>query len=134
VETPRPQPPAPVASTPPAPAPPAKPADLQQELQRLVTQYAAAIEARNLPAIQRVYTGMTPVQERGWQQFFQLVRDIRADLDITRLELANGTTGAQVAGTYSYLNTSSGRPERQPVSFHAVFRRDGGQWRIVQVR
>jgi hypothetical protein len=99
-----------------------------------VGRYAAAIEAQNLAALQRVYPGMTPVQQRGWEQFFQLVRNVDAELAVDRLELANGGAESQVTGSYSYLNTSTGRTERQPVSFHATFRRQAGQWQISQVR
>jgi hypothetical protein len=100
----------------------------------VVHRYAAAIGARDLPALQRVYPGMTQPQQRGWEQFFKLVKDVRADLDITGLDQRSGAPEAQVTGTYSYLNTSTGKAERQPVSFHAAFRRDGGQWQIGQVR
>lgn len=97
-------------------------------------QYAAAIEAQNLIGLQRVYPGMTGVQQRGWEQFFQLVRNIDAELGVTGLVLSNGGAESQVTGTYSYLNTSTGRTERQPVSFHATFRRQAGRWQISQVR
>jgi tRNA A-37 threonylcarbamoyl transferase component Bud32 len=144
VPEPPPAAPAPAESTPanlPVPAPPSpsvpaatRPVDLQRELQEVVHRYAVAIEARDLPALQRVYPGMTQPQQQGWEQFFQLVKDVRADLDITGLDQRNGTAEAQVTGTYSYLNTSTGKAERQPVSFHAAFRRDGGQWQIGQIR
>jgi len=77
---------------------------------------------------------MTPVQQRGWEQFFQLVRDVKATLSIARLDLANGVAEAQITGTYKYLNTSTGRAESQPVSFRASLKQDGGHWRMTQVR
>jgi hypothetical protein len=107
---------------------------LQREIGNLVGQYAAAIEAENLPGLQRIYPGMTGLQQRGWEQFFQLVQNVDAELAVSRLELVNGSAESQVTGTYSYLNTSTGRSERQPVSFHASFRRQAGQWQISQVR
>jgi hypothetical protein len=77
---------------------------------------------------------MTGMQQRGWEQFFQLVRDVKAQLSIAGLDVSGGTAGAQITGTYTYLNTSSGRTESQPVSFHATFRNEGGRWHISQVR
>ena len=77
---------------------------------------------------------MTGLQQTGWEQFFQLVRDVKALLSVARLDAAGGTADAQITGTYTYLNTSSGRTESQPVSFHATFRNEGGRWRISQVR
>jgi serine/threonine protein kinase len=127
--------PAPVA---PPPAPPVQPtrqpADVQQELAGTVARYARAIEAENVAGIRQVYPGMTPVQQRGWEQFFQLVRDVKADLALSHLQLTSGGAEAQVSGTYSYQNTSTGRAERQPVSFHVSFRQHGGAWEMTQVR
>jgi hypothetical protein len=77
---------------------------------------------------------MTPIQQRGWEQFFQLVRDVKAELSITQLDLSSRAAETQVAGTYTYHNTSTGRIEHQPVAFRATFRLDGGHWRMVQVR
>jgi hypothetical protein len=77
---------------------------------------------------------MTPIQERGWEQFFQLVRDVKAELSVTQLDLSSRAAETQVAGTYTYRNTSTGRMEHQPVAFHATFRLDGAHWRMVQVR
>lgn len=104
------------------------------EIRGVVAEYARAIESKSLGDLRRMYPGMTGVQQRGWEQFFQLVRDVKADLSVARLDRSGGTADAQITGTYTYLNTSTGRSERQPVSFHASFRNQGGQWRISQVR
>jgi serine/threonine protein kinase len=122
---------------PPAPAParvPPPPADPRPEISRVVADYAGAIESRNVGNIRRVYPGMTPAQERGWDQFFQLVREVKAQLDLSQLETSGGTATARVTGSYTYLNGSTGRTERQPVSFQAVLRRTEGGWRIGEVR
>jgi serine/threonine-protein kinase len=134
-ETTTPKPPAPVVNTP-APAAQAAPRseDIQREIRDLVGRYAAAIEAQNLAGLQRVYPGMTPVQQRAWEQFFELVRNIDAELAVTGFQLVNGGAESRVTGSYSYLNTSTGRTERQPVSFRATFRRQAGQWQISRVR
>jgi serine/threonine protein kinase len=138
-----PAPPAPVAeSAPPpaptprvvAPTPPPRPADPAPEIRGVVTEYASAIESKSLDGLLRVYPGMTGVQRRGWEQFFQLVRDVKARLSVARLDVSSGTADAQITGTYTYLNTSSGKTESQPVSFHATFRQEGGRWRMSQVR
>ena len=124
--------PAPVTAPPPAAAPPA--ADPRPEIRGVIAEYSNAVESQNLSDLRRVYPGMTGLQQRGWEQFFQVVRDVKAQLTITQLEVANDTASAQVSGTYTYLNTSTGRTERQPVSFHAALKREGAQWRISQVR
>ena len=50
---------------------------------------------------------MTPLQQRGWEQFFQLVRDIKAELAVSRLDVTDASADAQVGGSYTYLNTST---------------------------
>lgn len=100
----------------------------------MIAEYSNAVESQSLSDLRRVYPGMTGLQQRGWEQFFQVVRDVKAQLTITQLDVANDTATAQVNGTYSYLNTSTGRTERQPVSFRAALKREGAQWRISQVR
>jgi serine/threonine-protein kinase len=132
-----------VAPTPPSPPPPspvtlpapaAKPADPAPEIRSLLAQYAAAVESRSLPDLQRVYPGMTDPQQNGWQQFFRLVRDVQARLSLGQLRVTGNTAESAVTGTYTYLNTSTGRAESQAVSFQASFSREGGRWRISQVR
>jgi serine/threonine-protein kinase len=116
------------------PHPPPRPADPRPEIRGLIAQYAGAIESQSLSDLRRVYPGMTPVQQRGWEQFFQLVRDVKAQLDVDRLDVTDSKAEAQVRGTYTYLNTSTQRSERQPVSFSALLRREGGRWSIVEIR
>jgi hypothetical protein len=117
-----------------APAPPPKPADPGPEIRGVVAEYAGAIESESLDGLRRVYPEMTGVQQRGWEQFFQLVRDVKARLSIDRLDVSGNTAGAQITGTYTYLNSSTGRAESRPVSFNASFAREGGRWRITQVK
>jgi hypothetical protein len=130
-------PPAPAESAvarPRAPAAPAPPADPRPEIAALVSQYAGAVESGSLARLKQVYPGMTGVQQHGWEQFFQLVRDVKAELTVGALDVTNSAGEAQVSGSYTYLNTSTQRTERQPVAFHAILRRDGGAWRIAQIR
>ncbi|MFL5473270.1 MAG: protein kinase domain-containing protein [Gemmatimonadales bacterium] len=139
-----PPPPVPVPESPPAaeakplaPPPPPEPErrpDARPAILGAIAAYARAIEMKSLPQLQSVYPGMTPLQQRGWEQFFQLVRDVKAELTAQQLGVRGDAADAQVTGTYVYLNTSTGRQERQPVSFRASFRKQGDTWRIVQVR
>ena len=84
--------------------------------------------------IRRLYPGLTPAQERGWQQFFQSVRNVKAQLSIANLEVSNGTAEAQVTGLYTYSNNSTRQAERLPIAFHMSLRRDPTGWRISQIR
>jgi hypothetical protein len=142
------RPPAPAAPAPPAPGPaaappvarrpvptpPSPPANPRPEIEAVLSAFAAAVESREVENIRRVYRGLTPTQERGWEQFFETVSDVDAELSIDQLDVANGSADAQVRGSYGYRNNSTGRTEVQPVSFRATFQREPGGWRIIQVR
>ena len=114
--------------------PPSPPPDPRPEIQAVVAAFASAVESRDVTNIRRVYPGMTLVQQRGWDQFFETVRDVKAQLSVAQLDVANGAADAHVTGTYGYRNSSTGRTEVQPVSFRAMLRREPGGWRIIQVR
>jgi tRNA A-37 threonylcarbamoyl transferase component Bud32 len=135
-----PGPPPPPASSPaapraaPPPPPPTPPVDARAEIRGVISAYAGAVESQNIDNIKRVYPAMTAEQQRAWEQFFQTVRDVKAQLTVAQLDLPNGTAEAQVTGTYTYLNTSTRNTERVPVNFHATLRREAGGWRISQVR
>jgi serine/threonine protein kinase len=124
-----------VAPPPASPATPAPaPVDQRPAIRKIINDYSSAIEAQSLNDLRRVYPGMTPLQQRGWEQFFQVVRDVKVQLTVGQLDVGKDTAGAQITGTYVYRNTTTGRIEQQPVSFHATLKRDGGQWLISQVR
>ncbi len=135
-------PPAPLPEAKPAPAPPAEttrpvpqpPPDPAPEIRGVVAAYRNAVESQNVNNIRRIYPAITAAQQRGWEQFFQTVRDVKAQLSVANLEVSNGTAEAQVTGVYTYLNSSTRETERQPVAFHVSLRREPGGWRITQVR
>jgi serine/threonine protein kinase len=122
--------PTPAPATTPAPAP----VDQRPAIRKVINDYSSAIEAQSLNALRQVYPGMTPLQQRGWEQFFQVVRDVKAQLTVGQLDVGKDTASAQVTGTYIYRNTTTGRTEQQPVAFNATFKRDSGQWLISEVR
>jgi len=95
--------------------------------------YARAIEARDIAAIRRVYPGLTEGQQRGFEQFFEAARKVDVTFRVASVEGSATTAEARVNGTYQYEG-SSGRVERQPVSFVATLRRDGSNWRLVSLR
>jgi hypothetical protein len=124
-------PPSPEPQAPPAAEPPADPG---AEIRGVLTAYASAIESQSLDNIRRVYPGMTTAQQQRWEQFFEMVRDVKAQLSIASLDVANGTAEAQMTGSYTYLNSSTRQTEQQATAFHVTLRREAAGWRISQVR
>jgi serine/threonine-protein kinase len=116
------------------PRPPAPPSDPRPDIRAVLADYVAAVESESLAELRRVYPAMTMPQQRGWEQFFQLVRNVKAELAIGRLDVSDASAEAQVNGSYTYLNTSTQRIEHQPVAFRASLAREAGRWRILQIR
>jgi hypothetical protein len=130
--------PAPVAplQTAPASAPPSAPVAAPAtaaDVAPVIEAYARAIESRDLGAVRRVYPGISADQQRGFEQFFESARRIDVTFRVTSVEGTPTTAEARVAGAYQY-ERADGRTERQPVSFQASLRREGGSWRLVAVR
>jgi serine/threonine-protein kinase len=115
-------------TTPPPPSAPT-PGDVAP----VIESYARAIESRDVSAIRRVYPGLTSDQQRGFEQFFQSARKIDVTFRVTSVEGTASTADVRVSGRYEY-ESSSGRIERQPVSFAATLRREGAGWRMVGLR
>jgi hypothetical protein len=95
--------------------------------------YARAIESRDVSAIRRVYPGLTADQQRGFEQFFESARKIDVTFRVANVEGTPTSADVRVSGRYEYEG-SAGRTERQPVSFAATLRKEGGGWRLVAVR
>lgn len=99
----------------------------------VVAAYARAIESRDIGSIRRVYPGLTGEQQRGFEQFFQSARNINVTFRVVNAEATGASADARLVGSYEYF-TTSGKAERQPVSFAAALRHDGSVWRLVSVR
>jgi serine/threonine-protein kinase len=140
VSTPVQENPRPVVTSPPpsAPVKPPDPApepkvDPREEINGLVAAYARAIESRDIGAVRRAYPGISSDQARGFEQFFQSARNINVTFRVSGLDVNGNSADARLSGTYQYTG-SDGKAERQPVSFSASFRSDGGSWRLTSVR
>src|SRR5438477_2727 len=127
--------PAPPPAPPPAPVPVASVApDPRPEIEKVIADYATAIESRDIEQVRHAYPGLTTAQQGSWQTFFDRVRNLKATLTVANLSLTATTADAGVSGVYEYDNASTGRPERRPVTFRATLARDAGGWRITAIR
>src|SRR6202165_2686575 len=123
------------AGEPAAPPPAARPpADPRREIERVIADYAQALESRDLDQVRRVYPGLTAAQQQGWKDFFESVRGLKARLAVTALTIAGDTADVSVGGAYEYENVTTGRSERRPVTFRAILVADAAGWRLRVVR
>ena len=104
-----------------------------QGLVDVIAEYARAVESESVDNLKRVYPGMTAEQQKGWEQFFGTVRDIKSQLNVQRADISGDVSSVLVTGSYTYMNGSTRRTEQQQVSFRAIMRRSGGAWRMTEV-
>lgn len=123
------------AQQPAAQAAPVRPtaANPSTEIGTVVEAYERAIGSRDVAELRRAYPGMTTAQSKGWEDFFKSLRSISATLSMDGLDVRGDAADARVTGAYDYV-TTAGKSTRQPVSFQAAFRREGGAWRLIAVR
>src|SRR5882762_7724451 len=120
------------AAEPPA-APPA-PVDPRPDIQKVIDDYARALESRDVNQVRRAYPGLTGAQQQSWQDFFQSTRNIKAGLTVSAVHLSGLAAEAIVSGVYEYDNASTGRGERRAVTFRAVLVVDSAGWRLTAIR
>lgn len=68
-----------------------------------------------------------------WEDFFKAVRNLKANLSVTSVDVRGATAEAVVNGAYEFDNATTGRFERRPVTFSASFLSDSAGWRLSAV-
>src|SRR3989440_594857 len=76
------------AEPPAAPAATPVPVDPRPDIQKVIDDYARALESRDVGQVRRAYPGLTSPQPQSWQGFFQSVRKLKAGLTGTALRLS----------------------------------------------
>jgi len=104
------------------------------DIQKVIDDYARALESRDVAQVRRAYPGLTSGQQQSWQDFFQSVRNLKASLTVTAVHLSGLTAEAIVSGIYEYDNARTGGAERRPVTFRALLGVDSGGWRLTTIR
>jgi hypothetical protein len=128
----RPAPPPPAA----APAPPARLADPRGQIELVIAEYARALESRDLGQVRRAYPGLTAAQQQGWRDLFKSARTLKVSLSVTDVNVADGTADVGVSGVYEFVNATTGRVERRPMTFRALLVADPlpPGWRLSVIR
>ena len=99
----------------------------------VIAEYARAVESESVENLKQVYPGMTAEQQKGWEQFFRTVRDVKSQLNVQRADISGDVSSVLVTGSYTYVNGSTHRTEQQQVSFRAIMRRSDGTWRMSEL-
>jgi hypothetical protein len=113
--------------------PPRPPANPAPEVNSVIASYARAIESRDIAELRRVYPSITAAQRTAFEDFFRSTRSLSAVLAVSDLQVDGTNAEARVTGSYQFV-TTAGATQRQPASFRATLRYEGGAWKLVAVR
>jgi hypothetical protein len=102
-------------------------------IESVIAGYARALESRDTGQVRRAYPGLTASQQQGWGDFFRAVRNLKAGLTVTSLDVTGGTAEATVSGVYEFENVTTGRNDRRPVTFRASLVSDAAGWRLSAI-
>jgi hypothetical protein len=125
--------PVPAPSAPPASALAKPDANAPAEIAGVIDAYARAIESRDIVQLRLAYPALTAAQQRAFADFFSGTRSLRASLQPSNLHVDGTDATAKVSGAYDFV-TTSGRSDRQEVTFQVELRWMRGTWRLVSVR
>ncbi|MEM7415108.1 MAG: protein kinase [Gemmatimonadota bacterium] len=98
---------------------------------RIIAEYAAAIESRDIGRVRAVHSGLTREQDEAFSNAFPAMNDLQADLSIQSFSVQGTQATAQVVG--SYVFNAGGRQEA-PQNFTALFELRGDSWRLISTR
>ncbi|TLY49251.1 MAG: hypothetical protein E6K55_13230 [Gemmatimonadetes bacterium] len=118
----------------PAPPTPPVPKDPRPDIQRVIDDYARALETRDVDQVRHAYPGLTTAQQQSWKGFFESVRNLKAGLTVTAVSFVGVNAEAIVTGVNAYDNASTGRAERRPVTFRALLAVDSTGWRLTTIQ
>jgi hypothetical protein len=131
-DTVRPAPP-PVTAAVPQPVAPPTPIDPRAQIEAAIANYARALESRDTAQVRRANPGLTAAQQKAWDDLFKAVRNLKANLSVTTIDVKGVTADAIVTALYEFDNATTGRVERRPGTFRASFVSDSAGWRLAAI-
>lgn len=123
----------PVRSDPPPPSPEVI---AERQIRQLVGEYAAALEARNINEVARIYPTIPRRDREGWQGMFdqRFARDLKVTWRVDNVDVSAGTATARVNGVTQFTQQSPRKQCSVPVSMNVRFTNASGAWRIASIQ
>ena len=118
-------------TAPPAAAPAVT--DPRVAIESVIAAYGRALETRDIGKVRLAYPGLTAAQQQGWEDLFRAARTLKASLTVSALDVRGSVADATVSGIYEFDNTTTGRQERRPATFHATLVADSSGWRLSAI-
>jgi hypothetical protein len=105
--------------------------DARPEIERTIETYRLAIESRDLARLRAAYPGLTPEQERAWQDFYSNASELTAAFRVQDVQISGDRATARVAATYDFR---AGRRQTQNLDLTMTFERGPGGWRLTTLK
>ncbi len=106
-------------------------AEIRAEVIRVIRAYAAALEAKDVAAVRRLYPSMTDRRERELRESLPNLRNLRVQLSVTDVQLAGDLATATVTGSWSFV-AGGNHTELPANNVYSLARR--GEWVITEIR
>jgi ketosteroid isomerase-like protein len=114
--------------------PPAPERPAEEDIRLTVRQYVAALEARDLAALKRVWPSLSGSQEQAIRQDFDNAREIAVDIADERVEAAGDSATVTCNRQYRIQTRDGHRLETRTRTVLSLRRTGRGQWIIDTIR
>jgi ketosteroid isomerase-like protein len=104
----------------------------ESAIRQAMDQYVAALQARNLTMLKRVWPSLSAPQERALRNEFDNARSVQVQLADPRTTIS-GDSATVVATRQYMLNTADGQRLSTVTRTTITLRRSGNEWLIDQV-
>ena len=105
--------------------------ELRGQIVRVIQAYAAALEAKDLVAVRRLYPGMTTEREKGLRASLPNLKALQVRLAVNDVQVVGGDATAVVTGAWEF--TVDGKKTELPANnTYTLARR--GDWVITDIR
>jgi serine/threonine-protein kinase len=121
--------PATVTQAPPPVA--AQPVDERPEIERVIRDYARAMESGQVDLVRRANPGLTSKQQSDLEAFFKAGGTLKPSWTVSGIEISGGTASARIGGTTAWKLKRDGG--QRPVDLRAALERAGSGWRLTSI-
>jgi len=105
--------------------------ETRAEIARTIRAYAAALEAKDVAAVRRVYPGMTAERDQQLRQSLPNFKGLKVNLSVVDIQLGGTEATAVVTGAWDF--TLDGKKTELPANNTYTLARRGG-WVITDIR
>jgi hypothetical protein len=105
--------------------------EIRAEIVKVIGAYAAALEAKDVAAVRRVYPGMTAERDQQLRESLPNFKGLKVTLNVVEVQQGGGEATATVSGAWDFV--LDGKKTELPANNTYTLARRGG-WVITDIR